>query len=116
MGRTRTTTRTKSPVLKFGEPPPTRRDYQWEAVAEGLRKRPGEWAVVHQDLPSSVVWAVNAGRVSPVHPSKGFRTRTEGNTQPESGPRMCATLWMVYDAALDQSKSKSKSTRNGRKR
>lgn len=86
--------------IKFGTPP-ERRDYHWAEVAERLRARPGEWALVHERLPASVAWSVNAGRVGPVHKDRGFRTRTVGNTQGAGVVRTIRELWMVYDPALD---------------
>jgi hypothetical protein len=105
----------KAPVkIKFGEePPPARRDYRWRDIAEALRKRPGEWALVHTDLPASTPWSINKGRVKPVHPDRGFRTRTVGNRRVgENQTRMTAELHMVYQPELDLSLAK----RNGDKK
>lgn len=98
--------------VRFGTPPEPRRDYHWDEVAEQLRSRPGEWAVVHEDLPSSVQWSVSRGRVAAVAPALGFQSRTAGNVRDESGKQWCAELWMMYDPSLDQSRAKQ----NGGKR
>lgn len=105
----------KAPVkVKFGtEPEPARRDYRWRDIAEALKKRPGEWALVHKNLPASTPWAINAGRVKPVHPDRGFRTRTVGNRKVGvNETRMTEELHMVYQPELDLTLAK----RNGAKR
>lgn len=99
-------TKGKAHKVEFGAPPPQRRDYHWAEVAEQLRQNPGEWAVVHRDLPASVCWTVNAGKVRAVHPSLGFQTRTTGNHADGPGIRWVRELWMVYDPTLDTSKAK----------
>jgi hypothetical protein len=100
--------------VQFGTPPPQRRDYHWTEVAEQLRAQPGVWAKVHADLPSSVVWTINRGRVAPVAPHRGFETRTVGNRPDEKGKRWCAELWMVYLPENDTTLEK-KAKRNGAK-
>lgn len=111
MGRT-----AKKPhKVQFGTPPPQRRDYHWAEVAEQLRAQPGEWAKVHENLPSSVVWTINRGKVAAVAPHLGFETRTADNKADETGKRWCAELWMVYDPAKDTTRGKSKAKQNGAK-
>lgn len=99
-------------VVKFTSPPPKRRNYHWAEVAEQLRQRPREWALVHTDLPSSTPWAVNAGRVSAVHPSLGFRTQSADGYEGVDGVRMTGSLYMMYDPDLDESRAK----KNGAKK
>lgn len=92
-------------VVEFTDPPPGRREYHWPDIAEQLRSRPGEWALVHRDLPSSTPYAINAGRVSTVHPDLGFRTRGTAGYEAEDGTRMTGELYMVYDPDLDLSRA-----------
>lgn len=106
---------TKRPAhkVRFGTPPAQRRDYHWAEVAEQLRAQPRDWAMVHRDLPSSVVWTINRGKVAPVAPHLGFETRTVGNKPDEHGKRWCAELWMVYQPENDTTLDKGKAKRNG---
>lgn len=91
-------------TLEFGEPPRTKRQYRWRDVAAGLRKRPGEWALVQRDIPASVPSAVAGGRVSSVHPDLGFRVTTAKNRRPSDGPRRTGEMWMMYDPELDKTR------------
>lgn len=101
----------KKVTVKFGEPP-ERRKYHWKEIADRLRKRPGEWALVQEELPSSVPWAINAGRVSAVSPTLGFETMTSGNRPVgEKGKRVCAELWMRYVPEKDESRAKQNGAR-----
>lgn len=113
MGKTK---KAPAPKLVFKDPPPEKRDYQWEAVAEQLRERPGEWALVHRDLPASVPWAVNAGRISHVHPDRGFQARSAGGYDHETAgrkpTRYAAEMFLIYRPENDTSKAK----KNGGKR
>lgn len=99
--------------LEFTDPPPAaKRDYRWAEVADALRERPGEWAVVHRDVPASVPWSVNAGKVSAVHPDRGFRTRAAGTHDTgDGGRRITSELFMVYDPELDLSRAKKNGAR-----
>lgn len=110
-GRTRPAKRATHRV-KFGEAPPEgRRRYPWEEIAEQLRKRPDEWAVVLEDIPAATAYKAKAGGVSAVHPSRGFEFTTEGNTRPESGTRMVAKLHMRYRPELDTRRAETNGER-----
>lgn len=90
--------------VRFVEEVPTqaRRSYPWREIAEQLRARPEDWALVLEDLPSSVVWAVNQGRVLPVHPDRGFRTKArKTKRKSDERPAWTGELYMAYDPSLD---------------
>ena len=52
---------TKSPRMKFGEPPTPRGPaYDWAYIAKRLKRRPGEWALVFEKDRVSLVNAIKA--------------------------------------------------------
>lgn len=92
-------------VVKFTEPPPDRRRrYDWKAIAQQLRDRPGEWAVVFTDDKTSLVNAIRQGNIPALHRDRGFTVRTTENVP--GPPRKC-TLWAMYDPANDKERSKA---------
>jgi hypothetical protein len=94
----------KKAKVKFVDdvPAPQRRQYPWRDIADTLRGRPGEWAEVLKDLPSSVVWAVNAGRIKPVAPERGFEAKARETSRPADGPRKTGLLLMRYVPEQDE--------------
>lgn len=93
----------KKSAVKFVDevPPKARRQYPWREIADSLRARPGDWAVVAENLPSSVVWAINAGRIKHVHPERGFRAKAR-ETRRAGSERVTGKLYMVYESELDE--------------
>lgn len=80
--------------VKFGEPPVGRgHDYDWADIAEQLRKRPGEWALVFENDKVTYANAMKQGGIRALAPDQGFEYRTTDNTR--EYPRTC-TLWMRY--------------------
>lgn len=57
-------------TLKFQDPPPDAkgkwngRTSKWAGIAEELRSRPGEWALVAERASASTVTMINAGRAA----------------------------------------------------
>jgi hypothetical protein len=97
--------------IRRADPPQVeRRDYHWAEVAKQLRASPGEWFVIHENLPSSVPGALAKGAMTEIRPQDGFEFRTAGNTRPAEGPRMTAELFARYVPSKDESR------KNGRKR
>ena len=74
--------------------PPTRVRYDWEKIADRLRRKPGEWALIFTQDRTSVVVAIRAGSVAPVHPALGFETTTRENRRNQ--PRTC-DLYMRFN-------------------
>lgn len=64
--------------------------YDWEAVAADLRKRPGKWALVAQDVPRSHAWQIKRGLYAAFRPAEHWLVRTQGPT----GSR--GDLYMAY--------------------
>lgn len=105
-----------APVVEFKAPPPEKRDYQWDEIAKQVKRRPGTPALVHRDLPSSVPWAANAGRISTISPARGFRARAIGgyDRKCEDGKvrRYVREMWLTYSAEDDTTR---KTKQNGAK-
>ena len=57
-------------ALKFQDPPPDAkgawkgRKSKWAGIAEELRSRPGEWALVGEQVSASVVTMIKSGRAA----------------------------------------------------
>lgn len=83
----------ENPEVQFGEPPVKTR-YDWWAIAEQLRSRPGEWAMVFEGGLTSTVNAIRQGHVNAVRSDLGFEITTLNNTREQ--PRTC-DLWMRYN-------------------
>ena len=88
--------------LQFESPPPTRAEqhgYDWDAIAEQLRKNPMEWATVFRSDRTSLATAIRNGGIKALLPSKGFEVTTRNNKRTD--PRTC-TLFLRYNPAYDR--------------
>lgn len=102
----------KSGKVEFKDPAPfQRRQYPWRDIAEQLRAKPGQWALVLTDIPLSVVWARNAGRVKTVSPSRGFEA-TARKTDKKRG--VAGEVYMRY--VPEQDETRSNGTKERRKK
>lgn len=84
------------------EDPPTKREgqrYDWESIADQLRKRPGEWGKVFDEDRTSLATSIRIKGIKALHPDKGFEVRTANNTR--GHPRMC-TLYVRYNPDKDK--------------
>jgi hypothetical protein len=92
--------KSKGAAVKFGTPPPQRKSpYDWDSIAEQLRKKPGEWALIFEGDKTSLVTAIRIDGIRALRPRKGFETRTTNNTK--GSPRTC-DLWMRYNPEKDK--------------
>lgn len=88
-------------TLRFEEPPPLRgRRYDWDAIAEQLRRRPMEWATVFERDRTSLATAIRIKGIQALHPDKGFEVRTSNNVrlrdENDKELRLC-TLHLRYN-------------------
>ena len=78
-------TRKKDPkrpgISGWQEPPPRPQSYDWGQIADDLRKRPMEWALIFKGDRTSLVNALRQGAIASLHPDLGFQTRTANNTR-----------------------------------
>lgn len=69
-----------SGVVRWEDPPPHGNRSQWQPVAEALRERPGEWALIAEGLKSGSAGAmsnaIKVGRFSCWRPAGTFESRT----------------------------------------
>lgn len=87
-------------AIKFGTPPPAREvRYDWPAIADKLRARPEEWALIFTGDRTTLVTALRAGSIRALRPRAGFEVRTANNTR--GTPRTC-DLWMRYVPAKNE--------------
>lgn len=92
--------------VKFVEPPPLGNGrYDWVAIGNKLRKKPGEWALIFEGDRSSVVVALRSGNVSTLTPAMGFEFRTINNDK--TPPRTCDLL-MRYVPEKDETAAPKK--------
>lgn len=57
------------PLVEFGELPP-RHGRKYGPVADALRERPGEWAIIKRGVASSHAANINNGHVADLPPSE----------------------------------------------
>lgn len=75
-------------------PPPASVKYDWNSIAEQLRKRPMDYALIFRQGPVAVVNALRQGNIAALHPDLGFEVRTANNQR--EAPRLC-DLWVRYN-------------------
>ncbi len=55
-------------AIKFQDPPPDGKGHsrksKWAGIAEELRSRPGEWALVGEQVSASMVTMIKSGRMA----------------------------------------------------
>src|SRR5262245_34073591 len=87
--------------VTWEEPPiVVRTRYDWQAIADQLKERPGEWAKIFERDRTSIVNAIRQGGVRCLAPRLGFEVRTRNN---ERYPvRMCS-LYLRYNPERDRS-------------
>lgn len=74
------------------EPEPVlRRD--WSAIADHLRRKPGEWLMVFREGPTSTANAIRQGDVKALLPEDGFQVTTRNNV---SKPHRRCSLYLRY--------------------
>lgn len=84
--------------VTWEEPPSGRRRYDWSAIAQQLRERPGQWAKIFDHDRSSLATAIRIKGIHALLPEKGFEVRTANNTR--DTPRTC-TLYLRYNPEKD---------------
>lgn len=87
--------------VTWEDPPSGRQRYDWNAIAEQLRQRPGEWAKIFDRDRSSLATAIRIRGIHALLPEKGFEIKTANNTRAK--PRTC-TLYLRYVPEKDVSK------------
>lgn len=96
----------RSSVTWEQPPPPRSKRYDWTAIADQLRARPGEWAKVFDNDRTSLATAIRIKGIAALHPDKGFEVRTTNNVRlrDERGKelRLC-TLYLRYEPSKDRS-------------
>lgn len=86
--------------LTWEDPPPPRgRKYDWDKIAEELRKKPGEWAKVFDNDRTSLATAVRINGIKALRSDKGFEVRTSNNVR--GNPRTC-TMYLRYVPEKDK--------------
>lgn len=93
--------------IQFKEPPERREQrYDWAAIAEDLRSRPGEWALIFEQDRTSLVTSFRLGGYKDL-PVEEFEYMTNHNTREfydedgEYHPRMCS-MWLRYNPAKER--------------
>lgn len=93
-------TTTAKSDLTWETPPPKRPErYDWEAIAQQLRKRPMEWAKIFEEDRSSLATAIRIKGIKALSPDKGFEVRTTNNRR--GTPRTC-TLYLRWNPEKEE--------------
>lgn len=89
-------------TVTWEEPPDPQRRYDWSAIADELKSRPGEWAKVFNNDRASIVTALRQGAIRVLDPELGFESRTRNNVrEPE---RRCSLYMRWVDPAPKKGK------------
>jgi len=95
-------TKQKKPVaeVKFTPPPPEReKRYDWDRIADVLRSRPGEWALIFEQDKASIASTIAQNDIRALRSDRGFEVRTSNNKR--TSPRTC-DLYMRYVPEKDK--------------
>lgn len=87
-------TRKSKSGLSWESPPPKSTErYDWAAIAEELRKHPGEWAKIFDNDRASLATAIRIDGIKALLPENGFEVRTTNNVRGDV--RMC-TMYLRW--------------------
>jgi predicted alpha/beta superfamily hydrolase len=79
-------------ILNWEAPPPSsggrKADRHWAEIAEELRGRPGEWALVSDDISHQAAHNIRAGRLASFRPAGSFEATMRDIHQPTGRGRM----------------------------
>jgi hypothetical protein len=96
-------TKKRGAAVKFKEPPPRRESpYDWDKIAEELRKQPMEWGLIFEGDKTSLATAIRIFGIKALRPDKGFEVRTANNIK--GHPRTC-DLYLRYNPEKDEEKN-----------
>lgn len=84
------------------EEPAPRSSYDWQGIADVLRRHPNEWRLIFERDRVTLPNAIRQGSVAALRPAKGFEVRTRGNKTETTG-RTCA-LYLRYVPDKDEEK------------
>lgn len=68
--------------IEWEEPPPktTRSGSKWDPIAKALKSRPGQWACIGRNIPTTVVTDINRGTLICWRPEGAFEAVTRNHT------------------------------------
>lgn len=92
-------------IEAWEDPPESPPKYDWDDIAQKLKRRPNQWAKIFDRDRTSVTVALRNGSIKALQPQMGFVVRTSHGTR--ETPRMC-TLHMKYDPELDMTREDTK--------
>lgn len=66
--------------VEWGDPPPDKAaaSAEWEAIAQELRTRPGQWAMIARDKTTETATRIKNGTLVSFRPAGSFEARTVG--------------------------------------
>ena len=83
--------------IKWQEPPPKQRtrkgSSKWRDFADALRARPGQWALMSDDMAVSVITTVNRGGSPAFRPSGSFEATSRRRADHGHGR---GSVWVRY--------------------
>lgn len=90
--------------IVFTDPPPAFRRgsaHPWEEIAEALRARPNEWALVLRGIHSSYSSQINHGKLSAFKPAGTFEARSVGTAAKDENGKPTHDLYVRYIGTAD---------------
>jgi hypothetical protein len=68
--------------LEWEAPPPSaaRRGSKWDPIAKALKQRPGQWACIGRDIPTTIVTTIRNGGLRCFQPKGSFEAATRNHS------------------------------------
>ena len=70
--------------LEWEEPPPRPPRKQpgskWDPIAKALKSRPGQWACIGRDIPTSIIPVINDAKLKCFQPAGAFESVSRNHT------------------------------------
>jgi hypothetical protein len=98
--KTKTEGNIKVEIIRWEDPPPsnTRKEPpgKYVHIADALRQRPGEWAVVSENANSNMAYSIKNGTLKGFDPPRSFEAVSRGNPGYESRNNMRSTIYARF--------------------
>ena len=87
-------------IIRWEDPPPSKRTGAYPGkyvrIADALRQRPGEWAVVSEDSQGNLAYYIKHGKLKGFSPPRSFEAVSRINPGYESRNNMRSTVYARF--------------------
>jgi hypothetical protein len=86
--------------IRWEDPPPSKKRTSWAGkyahIADALRQRPGEWAIVSEDAQGNLASYIKQGTLKGFAPPRSFEAVSRVNPGYESRNNMRSTIYARF--------------------